>query len=88
MSKLHTATPEQLQQLKSKAAACFGPLVLHEALLRLCQARGSDGLAAFEKSMVRRIEAAQNEQADYESIKELGIEQLYAWIREVKASRT
>ncbi|WP_292602273.1 hypothetical protein [Mesorhizobium sp.] len=86
MSKLQAATPEHLQRLKLEASAYFGPKVLHEALLRLCQACGSDSLDRFERSMVDQIEATHDERADFEAMKEFAIEQLYACIREVRSS--
>ncbi|RWM88906.1 MAG: hypothetical protein EOR84_26050 [Mesorhizobium sp.] len=86
MSKLQAATPEHLQRLKLEASAYFGPKVLHEALLRLCQAGGGDSLDRFEKTMVDQIEAMHDERADFETMKEFAIEQLYACVREVRCS--
>lgn len=89
MSKLQAATPEQLQRLKLEASAYFGPKMLNEALLRLCQACGSDSLGQFEKAMVDRIEAMHDDgRANFETLKEFAIEQLYACVREVKSSPT
>ncbi|MER8435261.1 hypothetical protein NKH36_05585 [Mesorhizobium sp. M1312] len=86
MSKLQAVTPEHLQRLKLEAAGYFGPKLLHEALLRLCQACGSDSLDRFEKAMVDQIEAMHDERADFETMKEFAIEQLYACVREVSCS--
>jgi hypothetical protein len=87
MSKLQAATREDLQRLKLEASAYFGPRLLKQALLRLCQACGSDSLARFEKAMVDQIEAMQDDdRADFETLKEFAIEQLYACVREVKSS--
>ncbi|TIO11089.1 hypothetical protein [Mesorhizobium sp.] len=87
MSKLQAATPEQLQRLKLEASAYFGPKMLNEALLRLCQACGSDSLDQFEKTTVDQIEAMHDDgRADFDALKEFAIEQLYACVREVKSS--
>src|SRR3989337_4197828 len=86
MSKLQAVTPEHLQRLKLEASAYIGPKVLHEALLRLCQAGGSRSLDRFEKTMIDQIEAMQDERADFETMKEFAIEQLYACVREVRCS--
>ncbi|RWE42706.1 MAG: hypothetical protein EOS78_04790 [Mesorhizobium sp.] len=86
MSKLQAVDPEHLQQLRTEAAAHFAPIMLHEALLRLCHACGSENLDRFEKSMVGRIEATLDERPDFETMKEFAVEQLYTWVREVKAS--
>ncbi|MBW8908952.1 MAG: hypothetical protein JF620_08010 [Mesorhizobium sp.] len=86
MSTFQAATPEQLQQLRLEAAARFAPMMLHEALLRLSYASGSDSLKGFEKAMVDRIEATDDDRGDFETIKEFAIEQLYALIREANDS--
>ncbi|TIM33346.1 MAG: hypothetical protein E5Y69_23350, partial [Mesorhizobium sp.] len=87
MSKLQAATPEDLQRLKLEASAYFGPKMLKESLLRLCQVCGSDSLERFEKNMVDQIEAMQDDdRANFETLKEFAIEQLYACVREVKSS--
>ncbi|TIP84503.1 MAG: hypothetical protein E5X63_17935, partial [Mesorhizobium sp.] len=80
MSKLQAATPEDLQRLKLEASAYFGPKMLKEALLRLCQACGADSLDRFEKTMVDQIEAMHDDdnRANFETLKEFAIEQLYA----------
>ncbi|MCP9231959.1 hypothetical protein NKH80_19005 [Mesorhizobium sp. M0904] len=86
MSKFQAATPERLQQLRLEATAHFAPLILRQALVRLCRACGSDSLERFEKTMVDQIEALRDEKADFDTMKEFAIEQLYGWIREVRSS--
>ncbi|PAQ10948.1 MULTISPECIES: hypothetical protein [Mesorhizobium] len=87
MSKLQAATSEDLQRLKLEASAYFGPKMLNEALLRLCQACGADSLDRFEKTMIDQIEAMHDDdRANFETLKEFAIEQLYACVREVKSS--
>ncbi|SJM31782.1 hypothetical protein [Mesorhizobium delmotii] len=88
MSKLQAATPEDLQRLKLEASAYFGPKMLKQALLRLCQACGADSLDRFEKTMVDQIEAMHDDdnRANFETLKEFAIEQLYACVREVSSS--
>jgi hypothetical protein len=54
MSKLQSATPEHVEQLRLEAAAHFAPLALHEALLRLSHACGNESLNRFEKAMVQQ----------------------------------
>ncbi|WP_250889246.1 hypothetical protein [Mesorhizobium sp. dw_380] len=56
-------------------------MMLHEALLRLSQACGGESLDRFEKAMVDQIEATKDDRADFETVKELAIEQLYALVR-------
>ncbi|ESZ28635.1 MULTISPECIES: hypothetical protein [unclassified Mesorhizobium] len=86
MSKLQAATPDRLRQLRLEASAHFAPLMLNEALLRLSHACGADSLDRFEKAMVDQIEAAKDDRADFESIKEFAIEQLYALVRNANDS--
>ncbi|MBZ9794389.1 hypothetical protein [Mesorhizobium sp. ES1-4] len=86
MSKYQGATADRLRQLKLEASAHFTPKMLHEALLRLSHACGGESLERFEKAMVAQIEATKDDRADFEMIKEFAIEQLYALIREAKAS--
>jgi hypothetical protein len=86
MSRFQAATPEHVQQLRLEASAHFAPIVLHEALLRLSHACGANSLVKFEKAMIDQIEAMSDDRADFETLKELAIEQVYGWIREATAS--
>ncbi|CCV05712.1 hypothetical protein MESS2_1640040 [Mesorhizobium metallidurans STM 2683] len=86
MSKFQAATPDRLQQLRLDASAHFAPMMLHEALLRLSHACGGESLDRFEKAMVDQIEAAKDDRADFDTMKEFAIEQLYALIREANDS--
>ncbi|WP_315919705.1 hypothetical protein [Mesorhizobium sp. SP-1A] len=83
MLRLDTAGPEQLQRLRADAAAAFGPLMLGEALKRLCETRGSACLDEFEKSLVDRIEESEAA-AGAEELKELAIEQLHVAVSEAR----
>ncbi|WP_027144323.1 hypothetical protein [Mesorhizobium sp. WSM3626] len=86
MSNFQAATPDRLRQLRLEASAHFTPMMLHEALLRLSHACGGESLERFEKAMVAQIEATKDDRADFETIKEFAIEQLYAVIREANDS--
>ena len=86
MSKLQHGSPDELESIRLKAISHFAPLMLHEALLRLCRACGADSLDRFQKAMVEKIEKSSLDAPDIEDIKEFATEQLYARIREVKAS--
>jgi len=85
MSKLSSASPEQIERLRADASAVFGPVLLREALRRLCRTHGSDCLDEFEKSMADRIEAMQGETSDFGDMKEFAIEQLFAVVKDVRA---
>jgi hypothetical protein len=85
MPKLSNASPEQIERLRADASAMFGPILLSEALRRLCKTHGSNCLDEFEKSMADRIEAMQAETPDFGDMKELAIEQLFAVVKDVRA---
>src|SRR5690606_19989588 len=42
MMKLNSASPEQIEQMRSDAIAMFAPFLLREALRRVCRTRGSE----------------------------------------------
>lgn len=85
MSNLKSASPDRIERLRSDASAMFAPLLLREALRRLCVARGADCLDEFEKSMADRIEDMPGEAAHLGAMKELAIEQLFDAVRDVRA---
>lgn len=85
MSNLKSANPEQIQRLRADASAMFAPLLLREALRRLCKTCGSECLDEFEKSMAARIEDTQGEAAHLGDMKELAIEQLFDAVKDVRA---
>jgi hypothetical protein len=84
MLRLNTATPEQLQPVRLEAAAYFGPMLLCEALQRLAGVCGGSSIDLFEKAMMDRIDGMDDDRANFEIMKELAIEQLYAVLREVR----
>jgi hypothetical protein len=86
MSKLQHGSSEELESIRHQAIAHFGPIMLHEALLRLCRACGADSLDRFEKAMIEKIERSFSDLADFDDMKEFATEQLYSCVREVKAS--
>lgn len=85
MSKLNTASPEQIERLRADASAMFAPVLLREALQRLCRTQGSACLDEFEKSMANRIEDADTDVPHLEDMKELAIEQLFAATKDARA---
>jgi hypothetical protein len=56
MSKLQHGSSDELETIRLKAASHFGPIMLHEALLRMCRACGSESLDRFEKLMIEKID--------------------------------
>jgi hypothetical protein len=72
------------EQAKTEAAAYFAPLLLKEALQRLCQSQTTACLDAFEKAMVDRIDRMQDDFRDFDTMKEIAIADLYAVIRDVR----
>jgi hypothetical protein len=86
MSKLQQGSQEELESIRLKAISHFAPVMLQEALLRLCRACGAESVERFERSMIERIEQSSGDDADFDDMKEFATEQLYACIREVKAS--
>jgi hypothetical protein len=85
MSRLKSGNTEQIEQLKADALAVFGPVMLREALRRLCKTHGSGCLDEFEKSMADFIEKADTDMPHADDVKELAIEQLFAMVKEVRA---
>lgn len=83
---LNSTDPQKLEQIKLASSAFFGPLLLREALRRLCQSQGVDAIDRFEKSMADLIEETNDERAEFESMREFAIEQLYSVVKEVRSS--
>jgi hypothetical protein len=86
MSKLQHGSSEELDIIRLKAISHFAPLMLHNALLRLCRTCGAESLDRFEKSIIEMIDQSSADDADFEDMKEFATEQLYACVREVKSS--
>jgi len=86
MSKLQHGSSDELKNIRLKAISHFAPMMLHNALLRLCRTCGADSLDRFQKSMLEMVEQSSAEDADFEDMKEFAVEQLYACVREVKSS--
>jgi len=86
MSKLQHGSSDELQGIRLKAIVHFTPMMLHEALLRLCRAAGGESLDRFEKAMTGAIEQAAVDDPDFDDMKEFATEHLYVCIRDVKAS--
>lgn len=84
MSNLSKAQPEQIQRMKLDACITFGPIILREALHRLCQVHGAGCLDSFERAMVDRIEAHDGDIQNLGDVKEFAIEQLYAAIKDAR----
>lgn len=85
MSKLQNGSNEELETIRLHGIAHFSPMMLQEALVRLCQACGAESLDRFQKAMIGRIERSSADSADFDDMKEFAIEELYACVREVKA---
>ena len=86
MSKLQHGSGDECEAIRLKAVAHFAPIMLHEALLRLCRACGGESLDRFEKMMIEVIDRSSADDADFEDMKEFATEQLYACVRQVKSS--
>lgn len=86
MSKLQHGSSDELETIRLKAISHFAPLMLHNALLRLCRTCGAESLDRFERSMIEMVEQSSADDADFEDMKEFATEQLYACVREVKSS--
>src|SRR5690606_28606028 len=86
MSKLQHGSTDELESIRLKAVEHFAPIMLHEALLRLCRAGGGESLDRFEKAMTETIDQSSADDPDFEDMKEFATEKLYACVREVKSS--
>lgn len=86
MSKMQHGSKDELEAIRLKAVSHFAPLLLRDALLRLCRACGADSLDRYEKSMLLLIDESSAEDADFDDMKEFAIERLYACIQDVKSS--
>ncbi|KQZ95869.1 hypothetical protein ASD64_18340 [Mesorhizobium sp. Root157] len=86
MSKLQHGSNDELEIIRLKAISYFAPLMLHEALIRVCKVCGGESLDRFEKAMIEKIERSSLDDVDSEDMKEFATEQLYACVRELKSS--
>jgi hypothetical protein len=86
MSKLSNASPEQIERMRANAIAQFGPIMMREALKRLCKTRGSECLDEFEKAMADYVEQAEGDAPNLAELKELAIEELFSVVKEVRAN--
>lgn len=82
----NSADPQKLEQIKLASSAFFGPLLLREALYRLCGSQGLEGIDRFEKAMVDLVEQMDDDRAEFEEMKEFAIEQLFSLVKEVRSS--
>lgn len=83
---LHSTDSTKLEQIRLASSAYFGPLLLREALRRLCHAQGPEALARFEKAMADLVEQTEDERADFEAMREFAIEQLFCATNDVRRS--
>lgn len=83
---LNSADPQKLEQIRLASSAFFGPLLLREALRRLCRAQGLEAIDRFEAAMTDLIEGIDDDRADFDDMRELAIEQLLSVIKEVRSS--
>lgn len=86
MSKLQHGSKEDLDAIRLKAISHFAPILLHEALLRLCRACGGDVLARYHKSTMLMIEQSSGNDPDFEDMKEFAIQQLHLCVTDVESS--
>lgn len=75
---------DQLAAVELKSASHFGPLLLQEALRRLCETQTTSCLDQFERKMVDRIDAMDGDDPDFSTMKEYAIQRLYNAVAEVR----
>jgi hypothetical protein len=80
------ATKEQVELLKNEASVYFAPLLLREALVRLCHGCGSESLDRFENAMTKFIEQTTADRPDFDVIKEFAVQELHVIVSEAKLS--
>ncbi len=83
---LHSNDSTKLEQIRLASSAYFGPLLLREALRRLCHAQGPEALTRFEKTMADLVEQMEDQRADFEAMREFAIEQLFSATNDVRRS--
>ena len=77
--------PGEVEQVKLLAMAHFMPMVLKEALRRICGLKSSDCLKEFEQSMADLIDHANGgPQPNIEAMKEFAIAELHLIIKDVR----
>lgn len=76
----------KLEQIRLDAYVFFGPVLLKEALRRLCHSQGLEAIERFERAMTELVEGMQDDMADFEAMKEFAIEQLFAATAEIRRS--
>lgn len=75
---------DQLAAVELKSASHFGPLLLQEALRKLCETHTTSCLDKFERQMVDRIDAMDSDDPDFSAMKEHAIQRLYNAVAEVR----
>ncbi len=83
---LHSTDSNKIEQLRLASSAHFGPLLLREALRRLCHAEGPEALARYEKAMTDLIERMDDDRTDFEAMKEFAVELLVSATKDVRLS--
>lgn len=86
MSKLQHGSKEELEAIRLKAISHFAPIMLREALLRLCKAGGEDILAQYHRSTISAIEQSSGDDPDFNDMKEFAIQQLHFCVRDTESS--
>ena len=79
-----TINSDQLVTVELKAASHFGPLLLQEALRRLCETHTTSCLDQFERQMADRLDAMEGDDPDFSAMKEYAIQRLYNVVTEVR----
>lgn len=83
---INSADPQKLEQIKLASSAFFGPLLLREALLRICQSQGLEALDRFETAMADLIEETDDGRAEFDDMREFAIEQLFSITKGIRSS--
>ncbi|PSJ54965.1 hypothetical protein [Kumtagia ephedrae] len=81
-----TLRPDKIAEIETKAVLHFGPVLLEEALKRLCRSETAACLDSYEKHMVDRLEAMAGDDPDFELMKEYAIQRLYTIVKEVRSN--
>ncbi|MEQ1955733.1 hypothetical protein [Mesorhizobium sp. CN2-181] len=75
---------KEVAVVELKAAYHLEPLLLHEALRRLCQTHTTSCLDKFERQMVDRLDSMEGDDPDFAAMKEHAIHRLYTALSEVR----
>jgi len=86
MSKLQQGSRDELEAIRLKAMSHFAPILLEDALVRLCRACGGDSLDRFETAMLAAIERSRGEDRDFDDMKEFATEYLHGCLKAARSA--